>query len=192
MRTATATNETRPALWIGCLAAYNQGHLHGRWFYPADYSNGEEFGKEVQAFVIGKSPAMGAEEMHVCDHEGWGTYKPDEYWLDWAMIVDLAEYIENESNALALLAYFEHISNEEPTPEAIREGEDRYRGQWDDVDDYYREMADLDIDCHLGGVEESAREFFKNHFDYDSYRRGMEPCFIEIEVDGDTHIFTND
>lgn len=30
MHTETTTDET-PRVWVGCLAAYNAGHLHGKW-----------------------------------------------------------------------------------------------------------------------------------------------------------------
>jgi len=61
---------TKPAAWIGCLAAYNSGHLHGRW---VDLTLGVEAFDDACADILRSSPVHDAEELDVMDYEGIGT-----------------------------------------------------------------------------------------------------------------------
>src|SRR5215472_6844189 len=57
------TTET-PQVWIGCLAAYNEGHLHGKWVDATDVDEMHEAAKQI----IKTSPASFAEEYFVADY----------------------------------------------------------------------------------------------------------------------------
>lgn len=58
-----------PKVWIACLAAYNEGHLHGKWVDAIDadelYAAGEE--------IIATSPALLPEELAIHDYDGFGS-----------------------------------------------------------------------------------------------------------------------
>lgn len=57
---------TEPQAWIGCLAAYNSGHLHGEWVdLDCEVALDEACKK-----ILATSPVDDAEELWVMDHEG--------------------------------------------------------------------------------------------------------------------------
>jgi antirestriction protein len=62
------TTTTTPQVWAGCLAAYNDGDLHGEWMDATDVDELRESIKNMLA----SSPVPNAEEWHFCDFEGFG------------------------------------------------------------------------------------------------------------------------
>lgn len=62
------TTET-PRVYIACLAAYNNGKLHGAWVDATD----EDEINEAIAEVLKTSPEAGAEEHAFHDYEGFGN-----------------------------------------------------------------------------------------------------------------------
>ena len=77
-------------VWVGCLACYNAGDLHGEWLEPADGPDWE----------CGKP---GHEETWVFDHEGFGSFISGECSpLEAARI---AEQLDGCENVEALKAY---------------------------------------------------------------------------------------
>lgn len=64
-----------PRIYVACLAAYNNGRLHGRWI-DADQSSDDIYA-EVEA-MLAASPEPHAEEWAIHDHEGFGAEDVDE------------------------------------------------------------------------------------------------------------------
>ena len=60
------TTET-PRFWIACLAAYNEGTLHGEWVDVTDYDDLIE----AKDRIIASSPAFHPEEWAIFDYEGF-------------------------------------------------------------------------------------------------------------------------
>ncbi len=60
----TELGHAQPAVWVGCLASYNAGELHGRWVHLAD----EDLTEAIED-ILASSPAPDAEEWHICDWE---------------------------------------------------------------------------------------------------------------------------
>jgi hypothetical protein len=58
-----------PRVWIACLAAYNEGHLHGEWVDATDVDEMNEAG----ARIIKTSPALLPEELAIHDYDGFGN-----------------------------------------------------------------------------------------------------------------------
>ena len=56
----------KPAIWVGCLAAYNNGRLHGRWIDLA--KDLEDIEEEIQN-ILKSSPEPNAEEWEIMDTE---------------------------------------------------------------------------------------------------------------------------
>ncbi len=69
----TTNLHSTPRIWIGCLAAYNGGDLHGRW---VDADDAEEI-EQARAEIIRTSPAWkhgGFPEEHaIMDYDGFGS-----------------------------------------------------------------------------------------------------------------------
>ena len=144
--TATATT---PQVWIGCLAAYNSGELHGKW---VEASNLDEL-ERARAEVIRSSPVWRrgecAEEHAVMDYDGFGDLAATlGEWPDFQILAAVAQGIEQ--HGAAFIAY---IDTCEPTLNVdIADGfEDAYRGEWDSERDYAEhEIGELG----LAGVEQ--------------------------------------
>ena len=122
------TTETRN-VWIGCLASYNAGTLHGKWFPASDI-------REGISEVLQSSPVPGAEEWFIADYDGFpnlGEYPSIDD------VVDLAEAIESASNSEAFLAY---VAAEGADCATLDDFEDRYRGCWSSMEDYAQEFVE--------------------------------------------------
>jgi len=84
-----AAKDLEPRIYVACLAAYNDGILHGAWISAAQ--DEEDVAREIQS-MLDASPIAGAEEYAIHDHEGFcgvevGEYKP------LAEVVELAGFL---------------------------------------------------------------------------------------------------
>jgi antirestriction protein len=61
------TTELR--IYVACLAAYNNGHLHGQWIDATQDS--DSLHEEVRK-ILAASPIKNAEEWAIHDNEGFG------------------------------------------------------------------------------------------------------------------------
>lgn len=78
-----------PRVWIGCLAAYNAGSLHGEWV-DVEGLDADDLNEAIQR-VLAASPETGAEEWFFPDHEdlpGIGEYSSVEDVIASAELVD--------------------------------------------------------------------------------------------------------
>jgi antirestriction protein len=127
---ATAT----PRVWIGCLAAYNGGDLHGQWVDATDADRLEH----VRAEVIRTSPVWNrgeaAEEHAVMDYDGFGALASTlGEWASFNTLAAIGQAVEEHGPAFA--AYVDAC---EPTlDEHVADGfDDAYRGEWESEQDY--------------------------------------------------------
>ena len=66
---ALPAGETEPVrIYVACLAAYNNGVLHGRWI---DAARGEDHIWEETRAMLAASPIPDAEEWAIHDYEGF-------------------------------------------------------------------------------------------------------------------------
>ena len=87
--TDNAKNET-PRIYVACLAAYNNGRLHGRWIDAAQEA--DDIQTDVQA-MLAESPQPGAEEWAIHDSDGFGPITIHEH-ESFADVAALAAFIE--------------------------------------------------------------------------------------------------
>ena len=160
IHTATDT----PKVYAACLAAYNNGILHGAWI---DATDAGELHEGIAAMLANSKDPF-PEEWAFHDSEGFGDYGVSEY----AGIDDLAEIGRCiEEHGLAFAAYAENIGQG-----ADEDGfQDAYCGEWDSEKDYAEEtFGELcDIPSHLEfyiDYDAVARDWFIN--DYYSVRGG--------------------
>lgn len=95
-------SDLEPKIYVACLAAYNDGQLHGCWI-DADQPE-ETLYQDVQA-MLAESPVAGAEEWVIQDYEGFGGYSLSEYTgLD--QVAEIAAFIrEHQELGVAVLNY---------------------------------------------------------------------------------------
>jgi antirestriction protein len=131
MSTQTSTT---PRIWIGCLAAYNNGDLHGRWVDADDADKIERVRDEVLQTSPVCTHGGHAEEYAVMDYDGFGSLSTTlGEWPDFEILAAIAQEIEKHGPAFT--AYIEAC---EPTLDKdLANGfEDAYRGEWDNEQDY--------------------------------------------------------
>lgn len=160
-------------IYVACLAAYNNGHLHGRWI---DATQGVfAMQGEIREMLAG-SPVPGAEEWAIHDFEGFEDAPVDE-WLDLDSVASLAEFIaEHGRLGGQLVAHYGCITE---AREAI---EERYAGCHRSLADFAEELTEQqgDVPEHLAA-----------YIDYERMGRdlGISDVFaIETGLD-EVHVF---
>ena len=166
-----------PKIYVACLAAYNNGYLHGAWIN----ANQDESAlcDEVKT-ILSKSPVLHAEEFAIHDYENFGDISISEYTgLD--KIAEIASFLgEHDELGAAVLAH----ANED-IGDASKILEECYHGEYASEEDfvYYwihevdgREIPDY-LECYID-YKAMARDFFINDF-------------FSIELNHKVHVFRN-
>lgn len=158
-------------IYVACLAAYNNGILHGEWIEAN--SDVDELQKGVDK-VLQSSPAPDAEEYAIHDYDDFpnlGEYPGLE------RIAEVTELIESSDfdvdTVKAVIDYADDI-------EGAQKMLDDNHGVHDSFQEYADELADEMIaaqtDC------KHTRQFFYNYFDYEKYARDIEQNYTVIDV----------
>ncbi len=149
------TVQVTPKIYVACLAAYNNGYLHGQWIDVLD--DVQAVNDQIQD-VLDSSPVCGAEEWAIHDYQGFEGLQLSEYEsID--RVVELAGLIKQYGEAWA--AYTNYVGLDY----ASRDGfEEAYRGVWDSEEDFAMDLAldTLDIPEHL-----------RNYIDYEKYANDL-------------------
>src|SRR3546814_2841719 len=83
------TKTENPRIYVACLAAYNNGYLHGSWI-DAEQDAWAIY-DDVKA-MLAASPIAEAEEWAIHDYEGFGNVRISEY-AGFAYVSELAAFI---------------------------------------------------------------------------------------------------
>ena len=154
----------RPALkpdpihiYVACLAAYNNGHLHGRWI---DATLGEAHIHEQTRAMLKASPIQMAEEWAIHDYEGFEGASLSEY-ASFEHVAELAEFIaEHETLGGELVAYYGGEL------EDAKKRMELYYGEFSSLEDYAREFVE---DCGP-----TIPDSLANYIDYEAMGKDME------------------
>jgi antirestriction protein len=125
---------TNPRVYVACLAAYNNGRLHGEWI-DADQS-AAELHEDVHR-MLAASPEPGAEEWAIHDYEGFGSLRLGEY-ESLERVAAIASGISEHGEAFT--AWLSYDSERDPVD--IDASEDAYRGEWDSLRAYAEDYAE--------------------------------------------------
>lgn len=121
-------------IYVACLAAYNNGVLHGSWI---DAEQDEGAIQEEVAAMLAASPIPGVDEWAIHDYEGFEGAPVSEY-DGFDRVADLAAFIaEHGTLGGKLVEYFGGDLNEARS--AI---EDRYFGEYERVADFAQESTE--------------------------------------------------
>ena len=134
MGAITTTNTDQPRIYVTCLAAYNQGRLHGEWIDAAQ----EPWALyDAVRAMLDASPIAGAEEWAIHDYEGFGSLRIGEH-TGFDRISELAAFIaEHGEIGAALLDYYNGSLDE--ARDALA---DRYLGPHASLADYVQEVTE--------------------------------------------------
>lgn len=149
--------ELHPRIYVACLAAYNNGQLHGAWI-DADQS-ADAIHDEIRA-MLASSPIPGAEEWAIHDYEDFGG-------------IQLAEYegIDRVAEIAALLAEYGEPFGAwaDYCGDAVsaKEFRDAYRGEYESEEVYAEELVDDT------GILAEVPENLRYYFDYGRFARDL-------------------
>ncbi|MDO4708240.1 MAG: antirestriction protein ArdA [Pseudomonadota bacterium] len=156
-------------IYVACLAAYNNGKLHGRWI---DVTDPETVHEEIKA-MLAESPEPGAEEWAVHDYEGipdslarsWGEYPDLEAICAFAEACDVLNSYEAEAFEIWYCDRGDtRETNVYTLTEAFREA---YEGHYDTPEAFGWEFVDrYDL---LRGMPEHLHPYF----DYSAFARDL-------------------
>lgn len=160
-------------IYVACLAAYNNGILHGRWI---DATQGEDHMRDQIKVMLARSPMQFAEEYAIHDYEGFEGASISEY-AGIAEVAELAAFIE-EYGAIAgkLVEYFGDL---EEAKEAMK---NRYAGIYSTTADFAETLTE-----ETTQIPESLRYYI----DWERMARDLAMCDILAIETGfeEVHIF---
>ncbi|TRW96277.1 antirestriction protein ArdA [Paracoccus sp. M683] len=143
-------------IYVACLAAYNNGILHGRWI--AASREAYDIYADIRA-MLAASPIEDAEEWAIHDHEGFEGAEVSEY-MGIEQVAELAAFIEEHGEIGGKLVG--HFGNLDEARKAI---EDAYAGEYRSLADFAEELTE-----ETGDIPERLRFYI----DYDRMARDME------------------
>ena len=150
-----------PALWVGCLAAYNAGTLHGEWM---QISPDRAEMLEAISEILKASPEPHAEEWDIMDTDG---VPAEVRGLDaaaaYAAALDDLKHHPDPAGLLA--AWMEWRGADDLNASHI---EDAYLGQFGSVQEYAEQYAD---DC---GLLDGLPEHLRPYFNFAAFARDLE------------------
>ena len=123
-----------PRIYVACLAAYNNGYLHGAWIDAAQ----EPWAiYDAVRDLLAASPMEGAEEWAIHDYEGFGEISLTEY-ASFERVSALAAFITEQGDiGAALLNYYGGDLDE-----AQAAMTDRYHGAHASLADYMQDVTE--------------------------------------------------
>jgi antirestriction protein len=129
-----AAEKLEPRIYVACLAAYNNGWLHGAWI---DVEDDADAVREAINAMLKASPVAGAEEYAIHDHEGFGGVEIAEYaGVD--KVAAIASFLRERGTLGALV--LEHFCGDlDAAASALDED---YWGIFASLADGYQEMTE--------------------------------------------------
>lgn len=175
-------NEVTPQVYVACLAAYNNGVLHGRWI-DANQS-ASDIHAEIAA-MLKESPERLAEEWAVHDYEGFGEIHLSE-WPDIERVSELARLINDHGDALTVWYEAQDAQNF-----AVTDLAEKFQEQWSGEHDSERAFAEDFLEST--GQLDSIPEWARNYFDFESYARDLRVSgdYSFVRHEGQVYVFSN-
>lgn len=150
--------QDNPRIYVACLAAYNNGKLHGRWIDANQ--DADEIFEHIKA-MLAESPEPDAEEFAIHDYEYFHGLNIHEY-TGIRELALLAELIGRHGEPFALWVDYHGIAGE-LTEESEEEFQDAYIGEYDDQADFAQENA----------YHDEIPDALERYIDWDSWGRDL-------------------
>lgn len=173
----TSAADSNPRIYVACLAAYNDGYLHGAWIDADQDTN--QIRDEIAA-MLARSPVEDAEEYAIHDYEGFEGVSISEYaGID--SVARMAAFIA-EHGALGA-GLLEQFSGDIDQAESTLE--DCYHGQFASLADYMEELTSESI---------TIPEALRYYVNWEAMARDadMSGALFTIETaHGEVHVFSS-
>jgi antirestriction protein len=149
------TDTTKPRIYVACLAAYNEGYLHGAWI-DAD-QDAWAIQDEINT-MLRASPIPDAEEWAIHDYEGFEGLHLSEY-AGIESVTHLAAFVAEHGRLGAeLVTYYGSLD------EARDAMADHYAGEYASLADFAQDITE-----ETTAIPETLRHYI----DYDRMARDM-------------------
>jgi antirestriction protein len=171
-----------PWIYVACLAAYNNGKLHGAWINAA--SDIDWIREEIKD-MLKTSPEPDAEEWAIHGYEGFEGIRLDE-WHDIREVNDIAIALDEIDNASLLAQVYNALNDSiENAKEFI---EENYQGCHKNIEEWaYQFLEDT------GGLE-GVPAHLESYIDFAAYARDakLNGEILTIETGhNEVHVFLN-
>ena len=170
-------SDSNPRIYVACLAAYNNGYLHGAWIDANQ--DADEIRDEIVA-MLARSPIKEAEEYAIHDYEGFEGVNISEY-AEIGTVARMAAFIEKHGALGAGL--LEQFGGDIDQAEFTLQ--DGYHGQFPKLADYMEELTTESV---------TIPDALRYYIDWDAMARDAEMAgeFFTIETAyGEVHVFSN-
>lgn len=168
-------NTLEPKIYVACLAAYNNGYLHGKWI-NANQSSNELY--EAVKEILAASPIPHAEEWAIHDYEDFGSIRIEEY-TSLETVSEIAAFISEHGELGAEL--ISHANGE--LEEARSLLEENYYGTYDSITDFAISITEESTDIP---------ESLACYIDYEAMAQDLFICdFFVIKISSEVHVFRN-
>lgn len=177
------THDSAPQIYVACLAAYNNGKLHGRWI---DASLGTNHIWDEINDILKTSPenlpGYPCEEWAIHDYMNF----PDNLLHEYSGVDKVATYAEilTEPHGEAILDLHFYLGMYD-IDETLQHHKDNFCGGFNHFQEYAERYID---DC---GLLSEVPDSLKYYFDYDSFARDLEHDYIVIKNDGCCYVWHN-
>lgn len=148
-----------PRIWVGSLADYNNGRLHGEWIDAA--VSHIELAAAVQR-MLATSDEPGAEEYGIFDFDNFGAYRVREYER-LENVARVARGIAEHGPAFAAWAQLNDAD-----PSTLEQFEHSFHGEYDSASDWARDVLESN------GLQDSLDRIVP---------RGLRP-YVQVDFDG--------
>lgn len=179
----TLPPESNPRIWVGSLADYNAGHLHGDWLDAAVPA--EDLAAAVQQ-MLRRSQEPNAEEWGIFDYDNFGAYQPGEY-EDLATVAAIARGITSHGFAFAAWASVSETDLEDLETDF----EEAYLGFFESVEGFVGSVLD-DFDARRT-LDDALPAWLAPHvrIDHHAIARDLQADGLHIEPasDGGIYVF---
>lgn len=125
--------KSEPKIYVACLAAYNDGRLHGEWI---DADQGAWAIYDDVKKMLAASPVAEAEEWAIHDYEGFEGIRIEEY-DGFERVAELAAFaIEHGKLGAEVFSYYGSLDD------ARIALSDQYAGQYESLADFAQEITE--------------------------------------------------
>jgi antirestriction protein len=170
-------NILEPRIYVACLAAYNNGHLHGVWIDANQ--DADSLYVDVKN-MLAESPIPRAEEWAIHDFEGFGDVRINEY-AGLENVSNLAKFVAEHGELGAEV--LSHFCGD--LDDAERALEECYHGEFASEEDFACYWL-REVDCR------DIPDYLENYIDYKAMAYDFFISdFYSIELKHKVHVFSN-
>ncbi len=166
-----------PKIYVACLAAYNNGHLHGEWINANQ--DVDSLYAEIEKILI-TSPISKSTEWAIHDYEDFGDVHLSEY-SGLEKVSNLAKFVAEHGELGAEV--LGHFGGE--LDDAEQALEECYHGEFESEEDFAYYWTN-EVDCR------EIPKYLQYYIDYKLMARDFfDNDFFSIEFNHKVHVFSN-